>query len=337
MSEIDQPVYILAVHAPWREILRQRWSGRLDRALVLRDKGGAHHVLGRRNRHGARTGSPLGMLLRGIEEPGAEPMEAMSRPRLLGGYDAAFHVHLGERSQTRGVGLPTAFGTESVDVRVLWWVHDPVQAVRSGTTHGWDVVRNGLDRALHHLEAGQTAEGYGIAAAEMLRSLSPPQRLEASGLTYRVTDVFARESAGELRLGQAGDAGLPYSWTANHREEYEFCLQALRGGPVSLAALWLLRHPDQVSQVLDWTVSHQAALRGEVGWQDEMAQMLGKLTPQEQQELSELLRDRLVALGRQVPGQRAAKADGGIAPPGPGGRPGAAGGWGADGMAERLA
>jgi hypothetical protein len=33
-----------------------------------------------------------------------------------------------------------------------------------------------------------------------------------------------------------------------------------------------------------------------------MAGLLGKLTPQEQQELSELLRDRLVSLGRRVPG-----------------------------------
>ncbi|MDX3225368.1 hypothetical protein [Streptomyces sp. ME19-01-6] len=37
---------------------------------------------------------------------------------------------------------------------------------------------------------------------------------------------------------------------------------------------------------------------------------LGKPTPQGQQELSELLRDRLVSLGRRVPGPRKARVNG---------------------------
>lgn len=46
-----------------------------------------------------------------------------------------------------------------------------------------------------------------------------------------------------------------------------------------------------------------------------MAGLLGKLTAQEQQELSRLLRDRLVALGRPVPGPQPPPAAGyGTAP-----------------------
>ncbi|MCC4316607.1 hypothetical protein HUF15_39140 [Streptomyces samsunensis] len=46
-----------------------------------------------------------------------------------------------------------------------------------------------------------------------------------------------------------------------------------------------------------------------------MAGLLGKLTPQEQQELSELLRDRLVSLGRHVPSPRRARANGSVDQP----------------------
>ncbi|MBW1604382.1 hypothetical protein JJV70_20205 [Streptomyces sp. JJ66] len=47
MTVDDQTLlYRDATHAPWREILRQRWSGRRDRALVLRDAHGDHVLLG---------------------------------------------------------------------------------------------------------------------------------------------------------------------------------------------------------------------------------------------------------------------------------------------------
>ncbi|GLV74391.1 hypothetical protein ACH4VS_18075 [Streptomyces hygroscopicus] len=300
-TEDNHPVYTLAPHAPWREILRQRLSGRRDRALVLRDRAGAHHVLGTRHPRGA--------------EPAMAADRAVSFPGLLGGYEEAFRVRLGEQSETRSVTLPTAYGTESVDVRVLWWVHDPAQVVRSRTTCGWDVVRKNLDWCLHQLEEVQTTGGRSFGAPEMMHHLAAPQRLERVGLTYCVTDVQARDTGGELRLGQPGDAGLPYSWTAHRREEYEFCTQALRNGPLSLAALWLVRHPDQVSQVLDWSVRNPGLVREETDWQEEMAGLLGKLTPQEQQELSELLRDRLVSLGRRVPGPRKTRVNGRVDQP----------------------
>jgi hypothetical protein len=105
-TEDNRPVYTLAPHAPWREILRQRLSGRRDRALVLRDREGAHHVLGTR------------------------------RPR----------------------------GAE----RVLWWVHDPAQAVRSRTAYGWDLVRKNLDRCLHQLDEAQTTAGRSFGGGDRL-------------------------------------------------------------------------------------------------------------------------------------------------------------------------
>ncbi|MFI8454728.1 hypothetical protein [Kitasatospora sp. NPDC085464] len=39
-TDTDRPVYTQATRAPWQEILWHRWSGRRDRALVLRDRSG---------------------------------------------------------------------------------------------------------------------------------------------------------------------------------------------------------------------------------------------------------------------------------------------------------
>ncbi|WP_205614177.1 hypothetical protein [Streptomyces dangxiongensis] len=283
--EKNHPLCTRAPHAPWREILRQRWSGRRDRALVLVAVNGAHHVLS--------SGGP-----------GTGTVDDVPAPSLFGGYDSAFHVDLAERPAAQPVALATPYGTEPVDVRLLWWAHDPAQVVRTRTTDGWDAVRRDLSRRLYDLADNCEADGQALSASAMLQCLAAPNVLDGTGLTYRVTDVQARDTEGELRLGRAATSEAPFAWTADRREEYQFCLRTVRDGPVSLAALWLLRHPDQVSQVLDWSVRHQNLIRQETTWQDEVAGLLGKLSDEERQELSELLRDRLHALGRRVPEQR---------------------------------
>jgi hypothetical protein len=269
----------------------------MDRALVLRDRSGIHHLLGPRHRHGPLAAGQA-------FEPGTTAKGATAFGMGLRGYDSAFLVQLDEQPGTRAVALPTPYGTESVDIQVLWWVHDPVQIVRTRTTHGWLPVRKNLDRRLRHLKDEYAAGGHSLGTPEIMQHLSEHHELGDCGLTYRVTDISAREDNGELRLGELGGAGLPNSWNDKSREEYEFCIRKVKEGPVSLAALWLVRHPDQVSQVLDWSVKHSSLIREETDWQDEVAGLLGKLTEQEKQELSELLRDRLFRLGRQVPEQR---------------------------------
>ncbi|GGR66016.1 hypothetical protein GCM10010269_00730 [Streptomyces humidus] len=291
-TERNRPVCTRATHAPWREILRQRWSGRRDRALVLVAANGVHHVLGPGERGVGTTGDA-------------------AAASLFGRYDGAFHVDLEERPATQAVSLATPYGPEAVDVRLLWWAHDPAQVVRTRPTDGWDEVRRDLNRRLHRLAETCEADGQGLSASAMTQHLAASYALDEAGLTYRVTDVQAREEEGELRLGRAGATEAPFAWTADRREEYRFCLEAVRNGPVSLAALWLLRHPEQVSQVLDWSVRNQSLIRQETTWQDEMAGLLGKLSEEERGELSELLRDRLHAVGRRVPKQQDAWTYGG--------------------------
>ncbi|MGQ4516743.1 hypothetical protein [Streptomyces sp. DW26H14] len=283
-------LYFRVAGPPWRRILRQRWSTARDWSLVLRDEAGEYRLLGRGGDPGD-TGAY-----------GPLPVEA-SPPRLGGRYTDVFRVDTAEHVDTRAVGLPTVYGTESVDLWVAWWVHDPVRVVRTGTAHGWHVVRTGLTGALHHLAEAQAVAGNGLGAPEIMQYLGVPQRLDETGLSYRVFDVRLRESGEELLIGQEESDGVRYSWTTSRRGEYEFCLQALQAGPVSLAALWLLRHPDQVREVLDWSVDHQSLLNPpRSDWQEELAVLLGTLTDQERKEISYILRDRISALGRPAPG-----------------------------------
>ncbi|MGW3091189.1 hypothetical protein [Streptomyces sp. NPDC001108] len=276
---------------PWREILGHRWSASKDWALVLRDETGEYSFLGRR-------GDPEGS---GAYAPLVDEAPA---PHLHGKYSDVFRVDTTEHVDTRAVGLPTVYGTESVDLWVSWWVHDPVRVVRARSLHGWHVVRTHLASVLRYLVDAQADSGNGLGAPEIMQHLGPPQRLEEHGLSYRVFDVRLRDNGEELLLGRREGDGVRYSWTASRRGEYEFCLQTLHAGPVSLAALWLLRHPEEVRQVLDWAVDHQDLLSPpRSDWQEELASLLGTLTEQERKELSSLLRDRIGALGRQVPGE----------------------------------
>ncbi|WP_224281079.1 hypothetical protein [Streptomyces sp. LS1784] len=284
--ENDPPVYTQATRAPWREILWHRWSGRRDRALVLRDRAGMYHRLGESRTRPADVGEQGG-----------------SAARLgLRGFDRAYLVELDERPGVRAVRLPTPYGTESVEVHVLWWVQDAAQAVRTRTSRGWLPVRKDLEGRLRQLNDQFAAAQTRLGPDELVQYLAAPYALPHFGLGYRVTDVFAREHGNELRLGEPDAMDVPFDWTAKSQEEYAFCRRAVQDGPLALAGLWLARKPDEVRDVLDWVVIHADLLRGETTWQDQMAGMLGKLTTQEQEEISKVLRDRLVSLGRQVPG-----------------------------------
>ncbi|MDT0449914.1 hypothetical protein [Streptomyces hesseae] len=283
-------LYYRTARSPRWEIVGHRWSASRDWALVLRDATGEYFVLGRR-------GDP-------DDAGGYVPMpDEAAAPPLRGHYTDGFRVDVTEHVDTRAIGLPTVYGTESVELWVSWWVHDPVRVVRTKTVHGWHVIRTYLTTALRHLAETQAVAGNGLGAPEIMQHLGVPQRLEEAGLSYRVFDVRLRDNGEELLLGQGENEGVRYSWTTSRRGEYEFCLQALHAGPASLAALWLLRHPDQVRQVLDWAVDHQDLLSPPLtDWQEELASLLGTLTDQERKEISYLLRDRISALGRPVPG-----------------------------------
>ncbi|MGP4114271.1 hypothetical protein ACTWP5_25600 [Streptomyces sp. 4N509B] len=294
------PLFREAPQAAWREILRQRWSRRSDEALVLLDRTGLHQVMWPRRYSSAQ---PAGA-------GRAREAEGHADPVLLGGYTAAYRVRLAESRAARPVRLTPTYGPpESVSVHVHWWVHDPALVVRAQVEHGWAVVSQSLAHRLQELESELAAAARPMDAAEVLRHMSRPKHLSDCGLTYRVADVRTREPDGELLLAPSGGRGFPSAWTPSRRQEYDFCLYAIRNGPVSLVALWLLSQPEQVREVLEWTVSNQALIREETTWQDEIAGLLGALSEEERRELSKLLRDRLLRIGRGTPPHEDEAAD----------------------------
>ncbi|GGZ37198.1 hypothetical protein GCM10010387_34130 [Streptomyces inusitatus] len=296
MSEdIAKQLYSRTDRRPWREIFGYKWLTKSDSSLVVRDFDGRYFMLGRRG-DPVDSGGPAAMI------------DDAPEPSLRGDYADSFRVDVTEHVDSRAVGIPTVYGTESVDVWVSWWVHDPVQVVRTRTMYGWHQIRTHLSGILRQLADAQTEAGSGLGAPEIMRHLGVTQRMAEAGLSYRVFDIRLRDSGEELLLGQQENEWVRFSWTNDRRGEYDFCLQALRAGPVSLAALWLLRHPDQVQQVLDWSVGHQDLLGpAHTDWQEELASLLGTLTDQERKEISSILRDRIAALGRQVPGVTATR------------------------------
>lgn len=223
---------------PWREILGHRWSASKDWAQVLRDEAGEYSFLGRR-------GNPEGS---GAYPPLADEAPA---PHLNGKYSDAFRVdttgargHAGGRSPhglRYGVGRPVGL---LVGPRPR--TRRPCEE-SARLAPGTDPSRP--CPALLGGCPGRIRQRAG--APEIMRHLGLPQRLEEHGLSYRVFDVRLRENGEELPLGGRESDGVRYSWTASRRGEYEFCLQALHAGPVSLAALWSLRHPEEVRQVLE--------------------------------------------------------------------------------------
>ncbi|UCM89251.1 hypothetical protein [Streptomyces marincola] len=272
------PLFTPVARPPWREVMRQRWGAPSDVTLVLRDAEGLFHVLWPQGR------------------------QAGPAPRAFGGYDAAWQVLAEEQPGALPFRLPDVHGPpQPVLIHTRWYVHDPVQVVRTQTVYGWDVVRTDLERRLSDLNNDYTTAGRLLDATEVSRHLAMTREIAERGLAYRVVEVRSRTADPDSLLAPSGGGGFPTAWSANSREEYDFCLYALRRGPVSLAALWLTRQPDQVKAVLDWTVQNRPLLRERSGWQDDMASLLGALSEEERRELAKLLRDRLLSLGRGMP------------------------------------
>ncbi|MGW7293034.1 hypothetical protein ACWGIB_11695 [Streptomyces xiamenensis] len=306
LRSLQQP----AGHAPWREVLRSFFGSR-DRALVLEDVYGTAVVMWPRRYRPAASGGGDGdewwlSAWRAAQRyPDARPSLAKA---VTGHYRSAHHVDLAETREWRAVLLPGEHGGMPVTIHLEWWVWDPARVVMDGTRDGWDLVRTDLRHRLEKLYAAGRVNGVSLDADQVLRHLQEPQSVSDRGLAYRLFDIRSRETSAELLLDAPGGGSFPHVWTADRRAEFDFCLQAVRNGPASLAALWLLRHPDQVPEVLQWVTGHQPLLRAETDWQEEMAGLLGSLSAQEKEELSKVVKDRLTTLGRSGP--RGGTADG---------------------------
>lgn len=164
---------------------------------------------------------------------------------------------------------------------VAWRVSNPVAAARNRLTE--EAVRQSV---VDHIGANATLPG----AADPLRKPPPhlgtseveppgrPRVIDGSGITYWFLDPPA---AFLPAPGTAADPVLPSGFGEAHREAYRFYREVVAGGPVGLAALWLLHQPEQARDVLDWTVNHRSVLSDEDSWENTLAATLRSLTSED--------------------------------------------------------
>ncbi|MFF3847009.1 hypothetical protein [Streptomyces sp. NPDC002328] len=274
----------------WR-LLRSRLGSRHDLALVFQAANGED-----------RLEPPRGGDVWGYPRPALRDVRR-------GLFTAVLSVSLAERScwievparrpapSSAGGGPPHRYG-------VAFRITNPVVAARAGlTAHAAEqlIARHIGDRAsvpgaLDPLR--QPPPRYGTA------QVLPPgqeQAIDGAGLAYWFLDPPAG-----LLAAAAADAGpsLPPVFGEAHREAYRFYREVVAGGPADLAAFWLLQHPDQAREVLDWTVAHRDLLTDRDGWERALAATLQGLTREDRgyvgANLAHLLSDIGVPQGEEV-------------------------------------
>ncbi|WP_406530010.1 hypothetical protein [Streptomyces sp. I8-5] len=164
---------------------------------------------------------------------------------------------------------------------VVWKISNPVVAAREQLTE-----KQAGQLVVTHINENATLPG----TAEPLRSPPPhfgtteveppgrPQVIDGSGITYWFLDPPA---ALRPTPGTGAEPTLPPGFGEAHREAYRFYREVVAGGPVGLAAFWLLQQPEQARDVLDWTVTHRSLLSDQDSWENTLAAALRSLTPED--------------------------------------------------------
>lgn len=255
-------------HSPLGELARFRISRPGNTALVLLDRDG-----------------------RAV----CEPREQGSLLRAaFGGYRGTYTVDTAPRSGTWQ--LPP--GSSPATLEIVWWVAEPTQVVLGGDPPEgcWATVVAHLDRRIRTLAAQGDGEGGQGSVQELVSLLAQPQLVDSSGLACCLAD------SQPTALPRAAEKGAPpLLWSPQRREEYEFYLEAVRTGPDALAALWLLHHPQEVRQVLEWMTAHPGATAGPAPGPDVTRTLLEQLSPEEREQLAKAMAERIHAMAAPEP------------------------------------
>ncbi|MFD3486095.1 hypothetical protein [Streptomyces sp. NPDC058665] len=164
---------------------------------------------------------------------------------------------------------------------VAWRISNPVVAARNRITE-----ERAREWVAAHISRNATLPGD----ADPLRrppphlgttEVEPPGRprvIDGVGVTYWFLDPPA---ALLPTPGTGTEPALPPGFGEAHREAYRFYREVIAGGPVGLAALWLLTQPEQAKDVLEWTVTHRDLLSDKGSWEHTLAATLQSLTPED--------------------------------------------------------
>ncbi|WEH34422.1 hypothetical protein PZB75_14315 [Streptomyces sp. AM 4-1-1] len=247
--------------SPTWQLFRHRLGSAEDRALVFLADGGDDAMV-----------PPRGGDYWGYPRPTVRAVRQ-------GDFFDIVWVSLAERRIS--VDIPRRPPKPPARYEVAWRISNPVVAARNQVTE---------ERA-RHLVVGHINENATLPATpDPLRrppahfgttEVEPPGRpqvIDDFGLTYWFLDPPA---AFLPTPGTGAEPTLPAGFGEVHREAYQFYREVVAGGPVGLAALWLLNQPEQAREVLDWTVTHRGLLSDCDSWEHTLAATLRSLTPED--------------------------------------------------------
>ncbi|MFI9627618.1 hypothetical protein [Streptomyces sp. NPDC052042] len=288
--------------SPTWQLLRHRLGFREDRALVFLAHNGADAMV----------------------PPGTGDYWGYPRPTASAVHQDDFFdiVWVSLTSRQLSVDIPRRAPKPPARYGVAWRVSNPVVAARNQITE--EAAEQLVSR---HINENATLPG----TADPLREPPPhpgttqveppgqPQVIDGSGITYWFLDPPA---AFRPTPGIGAEPVLPPGFGEAHREAYGFYREVVAGGPVGLAALWLLHQPEQAREVLDWTVNHHGLLSDKDSWEHTLAATLHALTPEDRGfvgvNLARVLSDVGVPQGDEILDRinRADKAEGWTTPDG---------------------
>jgi hypothetical protein len=237
--------------SPLRGLVRQRLSSRVDRALVFLSPGGDD-----------RVAHPWGTTACAYRRPSL----AMVRRKA---FDRVCWVSLVEHADTVDVEERALDGKVrgSIQRSVTWRVVDPVVATRGhlsvGEAHKW--IKYDLN--------GRTSEVAGQQGVPVDTDFA----VREAGIAYQV------RSSAPTPLQPSAPAYptepvVPSSWGEDRNAAYHFYRSVVAQGPYGLAALWLLHHPEQAREALDWTVQNRNLLSEKASWEHSLVGLLQGLS-----------------------------------------------------------
>ncbi|MFI6420799.1 hypothetical protein ACIBG6_25765 [Streptomyces sp. NPDC050842] len=247
--------------SPLRGLLRLRLGSRVDRALVFLATGEEPRVACPRHDETCPYRSPS------LTMVGRRAFERAYWVSLVE-HDAVVDLH-DHRADTRHGG--------STRVSAAWWVSDPALVARERLAAG--DVRSWIAH-----DAGRR----GVRADAVRMEFQVPE----VGISYRIGRSLPLSVP---EPSQAAD--MPFVWGDERRAAYRFYREAVAQGPYSLAGLWLLHHPDQAREVLDWTVQNRSLLSDQAEWERSLVALLQGLGAEDRGFIGVKLAELLSGMG----------------------------------------
>ncbi|MFB7392744.1 hypothetical protein ACFVFF_34270 [Streptomyces sp. NPDC057680] len=165
----------------------------------------------------------------------------------------------------------------STRVSATWWVSDPALVARerlaAGDVQSW-ITHDAARRS--------------VRADAVRMEFQVPE----VGISYRIGRPLPLSAT-----APSSAADMPFVWGDEKRAAYRFYREAVAQGPYSLAGLWLLHHPDQARDVLDWTVTNRSLLSDQADWERSLVALLQDLGAEDRSFIGVKLAELLSAMG----------------------------------------